>query len=136
MIHKSPSPISGQMRVTFELPACVWADRVFLAGDFNDWDEGSIPFQQDRNGVWRATMDLPMGQRFQFRYLVDGSWRTDNHADSLVENIYRTTNSVVETTFGFQVGPDEDKPSMVFDQYREAVAEAFHRQLPPNQQEN
>ncbi len=116
MIHKSPSSSTGQMRITFELPACVWADQVFLVGDFNDWDEGAIPFQQDRNGVWRATMDLPMGQRFQFRYLVDGNWRTDNHADSLVENIYHTTNSVVETNFGFPVEQDGDMPSMVHDQ--------------------
>ncbi|MBP7961573.1 MAG: hypothetical protein KBG20_09810 [Caldilineaceae bacterium] len=132
MIHKSSSSQSGHVRVTFELPACVWADKVFLVGDFNEWNETATPFRQDRNGVWRATVDLPADKEFQFRYLVDGNWRTDNHADSLVENLYHSTNSVIKTTFGFPADPDGDKPSMVHDIYREAVTESFHRQLPPN----
>ena len=119
------------MRVTFELPACVWADQVFLVGDFNEWNETATPFQQDRNGVWRATMDLPADNEFQFRYLVDGNWRTDNHADSLVENIYHSTNSVVETTFGFPADADGDSPawSTIYTVRRSRV---FSQQQPPN----
>lgn len=136
MIHKTPSPQPGQVRVVFELPACVWADQVFLVGDFNQWNEMAIPFQQDRNGVWRAAVDLPVGQRFQFRYLVDGSWRTDYHADGYVESPHHTANSVIDTSPSLLVEEEQDRPSMVheqyFDPYREAIREAARRQFPPN----
>ena len=132
MIHKTPAPQPGPVRVVFELPACVWADKGFLVGDFNEWNETASPFRQDRNGVWRATVDLPADKEFQFRYLVDGNWRTDNHADRLEQNRYHSTNSVVETTLRFSADPDGDNSSMVHDIYREAVTESFHRQLPPH----
>jgi len=136
MIHKTPSSQSGQVRVVFELPACVWADQVFLVGDFNQWNERAIPFKQDRNGVWRASIDLPAGQRFQFRYLVDGAWHTDYHADGYVDSPHQTTNSVVDTNLSLLADEEQDRPSMVhehyYDPYREAISEAAHRQLPPN----
>lgn len=98
MIHKIPSPKPGHVRVIFELPACLWADRVFLVGDFNDWDTAVTPFVQGRDGVWRAILDLPCGREFQFRYLVDGRWQTDYHADGWVENEFGSQNSIVNTT--------------------------------------
>jgi len=136
MIYKTPSSQSGQIRVIFELPACVWADQVFLVGDFNEWNEAALPFRQDRNGVWRAAIDLPVGKQFQFRYLVDGSWRTDYHADGYQDSPYQTANSVIDTSLNLSVEADPDRPSMVLEQYqaqyREAVHGAFHRQPPPN----
>ncbi|RME61953.1 MAG: hypothetical protein D6790_07025 [Caldilineae bacterium] len=98
MIHKIPSPKPGHVRVIFELPACLWADRVFLVGDFNDWDTAVTPFVQGRDGVWRAILDLPCGREFQFRYLVDGRWQTDYHADGWVENEFGSQNSIVNTS--------------------------------------
>ena len=98
MIHKMPSSKPGYVRVIFELPACLWADRVFLVGDFNDWDTAVTPFVQGRDGVWRAVLDLPCGREFQFRYLVDGRWQTDYHADGWVENEFGSQNSIVSTT--------------------------------------
>lgn len=98
MIHKLPSSKPGYIRVIFELPACLWADRVFLVGDFNDWDTAVTPFVQGRDGVWRAVLDLPCGREFQFRYLIDGRWQTDYHADGWVENEFGSQNSIVNTT--------------------------------------
>lgn len=95
MIHKQSSPYPGHVRVIFELPSCLWADRIFLVGDFNHWDEKSIPMRQDRDGVWRATVDLMVGQHYQFRYMVDGQWKTDYHADGFAQGHYGADNSVV-----------------------------------------
>jgi hypothetical protein len=95
MIHKMPSPRSGHVRVVFELPACIWADRIFLVGDFNSWSTDVTPFVQGRDGVWRAAVDLPAGRSYQFRYLVDGSWQTDYHADGWLDNQYGSQNSLV-----------------------------------------
>lgn len=80
MFVKSKSPTPGYVRITFELPACIWADKIYLTGDFNRWNQKSIPMLQGRDGVWRATLDLPVGTKHEFRYLVDGEWTTDFHA--------------------------------------------------------
>jgi hypothetical protein len=95
MIRKYRSPIPGHVRVVFELPSCVWADRISLTGDFNEWRENDIMLQQTRSGVWQATIDLPLGKRFQFRYVVDGQWCTDSHADGMSDNDFGSQNSIV-----------------------------------------
>ena len=97
MITKRNSSQPGFIRICFELPAYLWADRVYVVGDFNDWDRQRTPLYQDRDGVWRVEVDLPCGQRFQFRYYVDDHWLTDNHADGMTDNPYGTQNSIVET---------------------------------------
>ena len=95
MIHKTQSPVPGHVRVIFELPSCIWADRIFLVGDFNQWDERTTPLRQDRDGVWRAIIDLANGSQCEFRYLIDGQWKTDYHADGSASNAYGSENSVV-----------------------------------------
>lgn len=115
MIYKTQSPVPGHVRVTFELPSCVWADRIFLVGDFNGWDEHTTPMQQDRDGVWRATVDLAYGSRCEFRYLIDGHWQTDYHADGQQSNTFGTENSVVCATLPGRQPPNERLSSLVLD---------------------
>lgn len=95
MIHKTPSTLPNHVRVVFELPACIWAARIVVVGDFNGWDQDATPLCQDHSGVWRAIVDLPAGQRYEFRYLVDGRWLTDYHADGFTTNIYGGNNSIL-----------------------------------------
>ena len=95
MIHKICSPKPGHVRVVFELPASIWADRIFITGDFNNWDKTATPLRQDRNGVWQATLDLRAGSRHEFRYLIDGQWSTDFHADGCTTNVHGSQNSIV-----------------------------------------
>jgi len=83
------------VRVVFELPSCIWADRIYLTGDFNNWCQNDIRLEQTRNAVWQATVDLPMGKHYEFRYLIDGQWHTDFHADGYADNILGNYNSVV-----------------------------------------
>lgn len=100
MIYKEPSDNPAKVRVTFELPSAIWADRVYLCGDFNDWSETTTPLEQSRkDGTWRVTLELDAGQRYEFRYLVNGTeWHSDWNADGYVKNIYGADNSVVNTT--------------------------------------
>lgn len=93
----SPAENSPLIRVVFELPSCTWACHISVCGDFNDWKTDATPMRQDRDGVWRAVVELPANQRFQFRYLIDGHWQSDDHADGWEENSYGGTNSVVDT---------------------------------------
>jgi len=98
MIHKEPGSTPNTLNVTFLLPPAIWAEKVFLVGEFNDWDRESTPMQRSRDGVWSVTIELPRGQSFQFRYLVDGTeWYNDWHADQYVRNEFGADNSVVLT---------------------------------------
>lgn len=97
MITKRKSSRPGFIRVCFELPAYLWADHITIAGDFNDWQGEQTPMSQDRSGVWRAELELPCCQRFEFRYLVDNHWLTDCHSDGVTTNPFGSQNSVVET---------------------------------------
>ena len=49
----------------------------FCGGDFNEWNERSLPMTQDCHGVWQLAIDLSVGRSYVFRYLVDGRWLTD-----------------------------------------------------------
>jgi 1,4-alpha-glucan branching enzyme len=99
MIYKEPMLEGSQVRVTFELPSSLWAERVNLVGDFNDWDTTRDEMTQSRtNGNWRITLILPIGREYQFRYLVNGrDWHNEWHADKYVPNKYGSDNSVVTT---------------------------------------
>ncbi len=64
MIYKEALPDGEFVRVTFEMPSSVWAERVNLVGDFNDWDTARDEMQQSRtNGNWRITLALAEGPR-------------------------------------------------------------------------
>lgn len=84
-------------RLTFVLPELIWADSVYVVGDFNAWDRTALPMHQDAQGQWKATLEVEAGGAYQFRYLCDGDWLNDNQADDYCVNDYGGHNSVVTT---------------------------------------
>ena len=103
MIRKTASATPGHVRIVFELPSSVWAHRVSLIGEFNDWKEDVDFLTQDRDGHWRATLDLPVGHRYEFHYLIDGHNQIDLRADGLSLGGYGEQNSIVLTTLDSEV---------------------------------
>lgn len=83
MIKKEVNGRNGTVQVTFELPSALWSERANLVGDFNGWDTAATPMTRSRtNENWRVTIKLAGGQRYRFRYLLDGEeWLNDWHAD-------------------------------------------------------
>jgi 1,4-alpha-glucan branching enzyme len=98
MITKGPTNRKGGQQVTFELSSALWAERVNLVGDFNDWDTTATPMTRNRSDAnWKVTIELEVGRAHRFRYLVDGKeWLNDWHADDHVENPYGSYDSVVD----------------------------------------
>jgi 1,4-alpha-glucan branching enzyme len=98
MILKQQAKNKDSVRVTFELPSNIWAERVNLVGEFNDWDTTATPMSRSRSDAnWKASVDLEAGKRYRFRYLVDGKeWLNDWHADDHVENPYGSYDSIVD----------------------------------------
>jgi glycosidase len=68
--------------------------KVFLAGDFNNWNPtGNAMSDEDGDGVWTTTLDLPAG-RYQYKFVVDGNWLTDDKASEFVDDGFGGKNSV------------------------------------------
>lgn len=99
MIIKSASNVPGKLHVTFQFPAAIWAESVYLVGDFNGWNSRSHPFTRLRDdGCWQVMIELETGRAYQFRYLVNGTqWQNDNHADGSAPNPLGGDNSVILT---------------------------------------
>ena len=90
----------GLVRISFELPSTVLAERVNLVGEFNDWDTMSTPMTRERaDANWKVIVELETGRRHCFRYMVDDKeWLNDWHADDFAENHYGSDDSVVGVT--------------------------------------
>ena len=86
-------------KVTLSLPkeAAPNAKKVALVGEFNDWDKQSTPMRKLKSGVFKTTINLDVGQEYQFRYLIDGEkWENDWAADKYIGNgVSYEENSVV-----------------------------------------
>jgi 1,4-alpha-glucan branching enzyme len=96
MVTKLPGR-AGTVRVTFALPATIWADTVHVVGDFNGWNERATPLRLTET-AWMTTLELEAGREYQYRYLLNGNeWHNDWHADRYVPNAYGGDNSVVIT---------------------------------------
>ncbi len=99
MLIKEPSDRPGFVRVTFRFPSVIWAESVYLVGDFNRWDRTRHPMaRHNGGGDWEIQLELPEGQSFAYRYLVNhDTWCNDCNADAYIPDPYGTFNSVVRT---------------------------------------
>jgi 5'-AMP-activated protein kinase regulatory beta subunit len=70
------------------------AHKVAVTGDFNEWNHASHPMKSDGNGLWQKIMMLPPGQ-YEYKFLVDGQWRTDPNNPNQRLNGFGTFNNVL-----------------------------------------
>ena len=78
---------------TFEAPD---ARCVQLVGDFNGWGlDGSD--MTLTGSIWTSTLKLPPG-RYRYRYVIDGTWRSDPMNAEVEPSPYGEDNSVIEVT--------------------------------------
>lgn len=76
--------MADRVHVTFALPAAIWADSIYLVGDFNDWRPTATPLHQSEEG-WSTTLELAAGQVYRYYYLINGvEQMNDCHADGYV----------------------------------------------------
>jgi len=75
-------------KVTFSLPAeaVTESKKVTVLGDFNGWDPSeATPLKKQKDGSYKAIVELESGREYQFRYLLDGEkWENDWEADKYV----------------------------------------------------
>ena len=97
MLKKEAIDKGKAIKVTFYTHKLSEAGSVYLAGDFNEWNETSHPMTKLKDGRFKLVVKLDPGREYQFRYLVDGEWHNDWEADKYVSNPFSGDNSVVVT---------------------------------------
>jgi len=70
-----------------------YAETVYVAGEFNNWNTISHPMKRDKKGVWKVSLNLTPGT-YQYRFFVDGEWQSDPSCTDCVENPFGTLNCV------------------------------------------
>ncbi len=99
MIRKQKAPKSGGVKVTFVLPEDHrHAGHVSVVGDFNDWDPEALVLKKRSNKTYSASVTLPPGERYAFRYRTeDAHWFNDEAADEYEPNSTGGENCILLT---------------------------------------
>lgn len=96
---KHPVANGEAVAVTFELPASIQAATAAVCGDFNHWSPTAHPLVRSADGRLQATVELPAGRSWRFRYILDGQrWENDWAPDGYVPNDFGVDDSVVDLT--------------------------------------
>jgi len=83
---------SKPVEFKFYAPA---AKRVSLAGSFNAWSNKGLSAKKDSKGNWSVKVNLKPG-KYEYKFIVDGSWLNDPHCTSCVANNFGTQNCLIE----------------------------------------
>jgi hypothetical protein len=87
----------GKVQVTFSAPQLKGVARVFLVGEFNDWNTSLMPMTAKADGCWSVVLTLDAGRMYAFRYLVPGQgWHNDWAAHPYIPNEFGSENSIVD----------------------------------------
>lgn len=78
--------------VTFVLSSNKNAQKVLLAGNFTNWQDGALPMIHTEQG-WSLPVKLQPG-KYTYKFIVDGNWITDP-ANTIVENDGEGNNNSV-----------------------------------------
>lgn len=87
-------------KVTFSISADTANkySKAFLVGDFNKWDINATQMKKmKKDGSFAVTLELETGKEYEFRYLLDNSfWTNETEADKLVPTYFQDAeNSVI-----------------------------------------
>lgn len=70
------------------------ARKVCLAGTFNNWNPNSMPMKKEKDGTWKINVKLTPG-KYEYKYVVDGTWAQDVPCAESVRNSFGTYNCVI-----------------------------------------
>jgi 1,4-alpha-glucan branching enzyme len=85
----------GWAEVTFRHPCD--QGQVAVTGEFNQWQTDALPLTPGDDGFHTATVEVPVGRRYRFRYVLDDDrWENDWGADAYVPNEFGGDDSVLD----------------------------------------
>lgn len=99
MITCEPMKGRKRVKVSFVVPEDGLDGRALaVVGDFNGWDPTATPMRAE-GGVRSATITLPVGGKYAFRYLDEGGrWFNDDGADGYQANGFGGDDCVLDLT--------------------------------------
>lgn len=80
------------------------AEKVYLAGDFNDWNPSEFSMRKFKNGQCKKKVKLKPG-RYEYQFVVDGNWEADPQNPERTPTPFGSENSVIhisEEVYVFQ----------------------------------
>jgi 1,4-alpha-glucan branching enzyme len=99
MIKKQFLKTKPVCKVTFSIDAEATneVENVQLVGDFSKWLDSPIDMKKQKDGSFKASVELETGKEYHFRYLLDGQrWENDGTADAYAPaGVSYDENSVV-----------------------------------------
>lgn len=97
--HADDAP-SVLRRVSFAYePGAKTHERVFLAGTFNGWRSDATEMRWTGE-LWKATVPLAPGE-YQYKFVADGAWITDDKAERFHPDGFGGQNSVLVVDSSF-----------------------------------
>ena len=82
---------SSSVALKLRAPA---AKEVFVAGSFNGWQVGATPLRPAKGGEWQGELKLTPG-RYEYLFVVDGTWLPDPAACEAAPNPFGGWNSIL-----------------------------------------
>ncbi len=70
------------------------AESVQVTGTFCDWSTKGLPLTKRPDGIWECSVDLTSGDH-EYRFIVDGKWRSDPNNREIATNEFGEANSLV-----------------------------------------
>jgi cyclomaltodextrinase len=94
------APGSSLKRVTFTFTPMGYYENVYLAGTFNGWNPTATPMNREGD-AFRVTLFLPDGE-YQYKFVADGQWITDEKSARFHPDGYGGRNSVIDVGSAFE----------------------------------
>jgi len=94
---RAPAPLK-KVRFTF-VPAGRH-DKVMLSGTFNGWSTEATPMEF-MDGKYAVTLLLPVGE-YQYKFVADGRWITDQNAEKFHPDGFGGQNSIIIVDDSFE----------------------------------
>jgi len=66
--------------------------KVYIAGDFNNWDPTALKLGYHGKGVYSAIVLLPLGT-YEYKFTVNGEWCNGQDCNDQVTNAFGTMNN-------------------------------------------
>jgi 1,4-alpha-glucan branching enzyme len=102
-----------------------FANRVSVAGTFNNWEKDEYFMSKNQNGVWYIKIQLPRG-KYYYKYNVDGEWHYDPKNPLKEDDGYGSYKSILEVKYDIQ-----DRPSApIIIDYQIVRFEYYNKDLP------
>lgn len=81
-------------KVTFTVEAKD-AETVAVVGDFNNWSPEAGALAKQKNGTFKATIEVAKDANYEFKYFVDGTYQNEPEADSFQWNAFANAENSV-----------------------------------------